>query len=226
MSAKPRAELAAEFGDRWLGVGGSLWWVDDLARLPGVLARAARDLAGDEADPTVVVASEPPELPGFDWQAVWPPPDWQYHSAGGRADASGADAQVRREQWRNWARAARLGVTGAAWAVAETGSVALYGGTAALLPSLLPPAHLMIVHERQVVPTVQAGLARLRVFSDRRGKPPPMVKIVTGPSSTADIEGQLWIGVHGPARVGVVLLAGAVPWAEARPDSVGLSPSR
>jgi L-lactate dehydrogenase complex protein LldG len=37
------------------------------------------------------------------------------------------------------------------------------------------------------------------------------VSLVTGPSRTADIEGQLAIGVQGPSRLVVILVGGGRP---------------
>jgi hypothetical protein len=94
-----------------------------------------------------------------------------------------------------------------AWAVADTGTVAVYGSaSSALWPTLLPPVHVTVVYARQLVETVAEGLAILAADARARGGLPPMVKLISGPSSTADIEGQLWVGVHGPAQVGVVLV--------------------
>ncbi len=97
--------------------------------------------------------------------------------------------------------AADLGMTGCAWAVAETGTVALAASKeTGLLPSILPAAHLVLIHRRQIVRTVREGLLSLD-----HGGLPPILKLVTGPSMTADIEGTLVIGVHGPAKVGALL---------------------
>lgn len=95
-------------------------------------------------------------------------------------------------------------LTGAAVAIAETGTIALDHGPAqgrrAL--SLLPDLHVCVVRADQVVATVPEGLRRLRAAIDA-GRP---VTLVSGPSATSDIELQRVEGVHGPRRL-VVLVA-------------------
>jgi len=106
--------------------------------------------------------------------------------ASGRPLAGPADADV--------------GVTGSWRAVAETGTVVLRseGGR---LEGLLPPVHVVVVHED----AVRAGLRD--VYVDLAGAPPTALVQVTGPSRTADIELTLTTGVHGPGTVVVVLVA-------------------
>jgi L-lactate dehydrogenase complex protein LldG len=98
-------------------------------------------------------------------------------------------------------------LTGAAVAIAETGTIALDHGPAqgrrAL--TLLPDLHVCVVRDDQVVATVPEGLRRLRAAVDD-GRP---VTLVSGPSATSDIELQRVEGVHGPRRL-VVLVAGGL----------------
>lgn len=89
---------------------------------------------------------------------------------------------------------AEVGISLADFAIAETGSLIV---TTMLgqerLSTLLPPVNLVIVH--RIVPTLFEALSQL---------PPGNVAIITGPSRTADIEGKLVRGVHGPGRLLVV----------------------
>ena len=99
------------------------------------------------------------------------------------------------------AREAAVGLTGCTFAVAETGSIALTAGPGrGLLPSVLPHTHIVLVDAARIVPTVRDGLRLLR-----NDGIPPMAKLITGPSMTADIEGTLVVGVHGPAQVAAVV---------------------
>jgi hypothetical protein len=120
--------------------------------------------------------------------------------SGGLVDGEGRP--WTRDRLRDVIAASDIGVTSGRWAVAHTGSVAVYGTPdLGLWPSLLPPAHLITLRAEDIVATLAEGLRRLheeRPF-------PHEVKLVSGPSSTADIEGQLVVGVHGPKRVAVVL---------------------
>ena len=91
---------------------------------------------------------------------------------------------------------AMTGVCRADMAVAETGSVLFASGPdQPRLLSLLPPRHVVLLDPKQIESNLEAALARL----DRRNW-----AIVTGPSRTADIEGILVRGAHGPRELIVV----------------------
>lgn len=93
---------------------------------------------------------------------------------------------------------AEVGVTTAVCAVAETGSVLLRAGPGHhRLASLAPPVHLVLVSE--VVTTLAEGLSRV---GNRTSV------LATGPSRTADIEGVLVRGVHGPGQLLVMRVVG------------------
>lgn len=95
---------------------------------------------------------------------------------------------------------AQLGVTGAAWAVALTGSIVVDSVRAGTrLASLLPETHLALVRASNIVPTPGS---LFRALSSRYpdGLPSSLV-FVTGPSRSADIELVITIGVHGPRSV-------------------------
>ena len=103
------------------------------------------------------------------------------------------------------AAVADLGVTGAAYGIAATGSLALSAARAGgRTAGLLPPVHLAFVRRRNLVPNASALFRALpERFSD--GLPSQLV-LATGPSRTGDIELILTTGVHGPGTVVIGIL--------------------
>jgi len=85
----------------------------------------------------------------------------------------------------------QFGVTQAAGAIAETGSIILKDATtSSRLGALAPWVHIAIVSRQQIFPDVISAVTSL-------GNDPNVIWC-TGPSKTADIEGILIQGVHGP----------------------------
>lgn len=98
-----------------------------------------------------------------------------------------------------------LGVTGAAYGIALTGSLVVDSRRAAgRVVSLLPRVHLAIVPESRLLPT-PGDLFRDLPTLMPDGLPSNMV-LITGPSRSADIELQITLGVHGPRSLWVGLL--------------------
>jgi L-lactate dehydrogenase complex protein LldG len=98
--------------------------------------------------------------------------------------------------------AADVGVTGCHGALAETGSLALLSlPGCSRTASLLPPLHVALVRPDDL-------FFAMGDFFDARTDhiaAASNLTFITGPSRTADIELSLTIGVHGPARVVVIL---------------------
>jgi L-lactate dehydrogenase complex protein LldG len=92
---------------------------------------------------------------------------------------------------------AEIGMTLADLGVAETGSLVLSAGPKRhRLASLAPPHHIALLPRANLVQTLDEAMMRL---GPRTGV------FITGPSRTADIEGVLVRGIHGPGKLWVLL---------------------
>ena len=113
-----------------------------------------------------------------------------------------------RESLREEMVTAGMGVTGADYAVAETGSVVILPRKGlSRLVSLVPPVHLALVRPQDVVETLtDLFLLRRLEYHRNGGEMGSYLNFITGPSRTADIESTLVVGVHGPREVHLVLL--------------------
>lgn len=104
--------------------------------------------------------------------------------------------------------AADAGITGADFALAETGSLVLTSLTEGCqLASLAPPVHIALYRRSQIRASLDEVLQNLPVSRDP-GRPSSArsVVFVSGPSRTADIEQVLVRGVHGPREVHAILV--------------------
>ncbi len=189
---KEQRLLVDEFETRWTAAGGHIFEADGDDGLVQAIVEAWDALVGtaDENKPCSVVYWVNEDVRNLPWGEIFP-----------RIGPIVAYPWDPKGDMRALTSNAAMGITGCAWAVAETGTVALIAAPeTGLLPSILPSAHLVLINRRQIVRTVRDGLRSLSLTAL-----PPILKLVTGPSMTADIEGELVIGVHGPARVGALL---------------------
>jgi L-lactate dehydrogenase complex protein LldG len=93
-----------------------------------------------------------------------------------------------------------LGVTGADFALPETGTLGLLSSPdKPRMVSLLPRIHLALVTQDALRPDLH------QVFAEAKDQ--PYLILVTGPSRTADIELNVTLGVHGPKALVVWVLA-------------------
>jgi L-lactate dehydrogenase complex protein LldG len=95
---------------------------------------------------------------------------------------------------------ADIGITGAAWGIAETGTLVLPSGPGQpRLVSLLPPVHLAVLHAERILPDLHALFGHV-------GTLPSALTFITGPSRSADIGLVPVLGAHGPIEVTVLLI--------------------
>jgi L-lactate dehydrogenase complex protein LldG len=103
--------------------------------------------------------------------------------------------------------AADVAITGVLSAIAETGTLVCASGPASARgASLIPPVHIALVAESQLVADLFDAFAAEKVSGTFFAGSPANISLITGPSKTADIEGVLVTGVHGPGEVHVVLV--------------------
>lgn len=96
------------------------------------------------------------------------------------------------------------GITLASALVARTGSILLHARNAGgRRLSVLPPLHIAVARESQLVPSLDAALKALQADEADWS----YATIITGPSRTADIQKNLVLGAHGPKRLAVILLS-------------------
>ncbi|MEE2822903.1 MAG: LUD domain-containing protein [Acidobacteriota bacterium] len=98
--------------------------------------------------------------------------------------------------------ASSLSVSPARCGIAETGTIVheIVPGTGRLF-SLLPPAQLILLSERDLI--MNSTELFEHMLPEQRGS---SLTLITGPSRTADVEKTLIIGVHGPKKMFVILL--------------------
>lgn len=175
----PTNELAAKFSRELTALHGEV-------ALVGSAEEAEARLASELGEKRVVAWSQAElrRASGLDlmsWAARWKGPD----APDFRAAALEAD----------------VGVTGVDAAIADTGTLVLSAGVGRPRSvSLLPRLHIALVKESQLVARMGAALGQYA------GRPPSAVHFISGPSRTSDIENDLSIGVHGPARVLAIVI--------------------
>ena len=110
---------------------------------------------------------------------------------------------------RDAIRLIRYGLTGVEAALASTGSMLMLSSAAGTSrsASLLPYRHLALIPFDRLYPTMESWVADKR----QTGKLVDLLRnnanisMITGPSKSADIEGNLTLGVHGPRYIHAIL---------------------
>jgi L-lactate dehydrogenase complex protein LldG len=118
------------------------------------------------------------------------------------------DEETPREVLREEIRQSGVGITGADYALAETGSLIIMPRKGlSRLVSLVPPVHIALVRAQDLLDTLDdLFLLRRLEYHQRGGEMGSYLNFITGPSRTADIEMTIVEGVHGPKEVHMVIL--------------------
>ena len=101
-----------------------------------------------------------------------------------------------------------VGVTPAFAGIAETGTLMLLSGKS--VPStlnFLPDTHIVVLPVKRLVGALEDAWRQLRLRHPEGL--PRTINLVTGPSSTGDIEQRIQKGAHGPRRLHIVVVEDA-----------------
>lgn len=190
-------EALARFKQEFEQVDGVFHRVRSLEQVVDVIRGIAR-----EKDVRELMSWAPGEL-GLDLRASLEPHGLSIAVApsDGQDDARG--------RYREAAARAPIGVTGADFALAETGTLILIsGGGRPRSTSLLPDTHIAIFDRARLLETLE----QVGVMLEALHVEPPaslgggVINFITGPSRTADIELTLTRGVHGPKDVHAIFV--------------------
>jgi L-lactate dehydrogenase complex protein LldG len=109
------------------------------------------------------------------------------------------------EDFREVTAKADIGLSTAEWAIADTGSLVLTSGPGkGRTVTLLPPTYVAVVPAHRVLRTVPEAIEKYAGGED--GGLPANVVFHTGPSRSGDIEMEIFVGMHGPGDVHVLLV--------------------
>lgn len=179
-------------------IAGVFHRVPTFEAVPPVIAAIARERGARQ-----VVTWDPAEL-GFD-----PAPALSREGLAMAAVRAGQEDDTARERHRTEAAAAQVGVTGADFVLAETGTLILLSGAGRpRSTSLLPDVHVAVFGRDRLLETLeQVGVMLEALHADAdRSMSGAMINFITGPSRTADIELTLTRGVHGPKEVHAIFV--------------------
>lgn len=181
-SRREYGDLPGRFMQALTAVYGEPHLTENLADATTKLSQILADLGAKR----VLINDEAP-LAGLNLPVRWPHITW--HVVGQTGD-----------DLRAFAAEADVGISGAAAALAETGSVIITSGPGrSRVATLFPPVHIVLL------PTSAITADLFTFTAARQGNLPANLTFVSGPSKTADIEQTMAIGVHGPKRFIVIL---------------------
>jgi L-lactate utilization protein LutC len=109
--------------------------------------------------------------------------------------------ELRSQEIREQVQLIRFGLTGVEAAFASTGSIVVRSGPGtSRAASLLPLHHVALVPLSRLYPSAEGWLAETRNAGSLADfiRASANLAVISGPSKSADIEGVLTLGVHGP----------------------------
>ncbi len=96
-----------------------------------------------------------------------------------------------------------VGITGTMGAIADTGSLIVWPTVdEPRLMSLVPPIHIAVLEASKMFDSFPEAINKL----GWNKKPPGNTLLISGPSKTADIEGILCYGAHGPKQLVILVI--------------------
>ena len=117
--------------------------------------------------------------------------------------------EIIRDEINGYLDRARIGLTGVNAITAQEGAVVLLSNEGNIdLVSLLPEKHIMLASVDKIYADLEEAINMVKIQSFyATGEPlTSFVRIITGPSKTADIEKQLFKGVHGPKELVLIMV--------------------
>ncbi|MBT4522320.1 MAG: LUD domain-containing protein [Halieaceae bacterium] len=141
--------------------------------------------------------------------------DYLYQRFRSHKLVAGNDSRLAAMPWREAGVLPRFGsaengdAAGLSYArlgIAETGSIVTWTGKSCpATNNLLVEDHIVIVELADLVTTMELAWERIHQHIGKQDKPRG-INFISGPSSTADIEGKLVMGAHGPRSWHVILI--------------------
>lgn len=120
-------------------------------------------------------------------------------------DQPSRKALIRQKDWEV-VNAIEVGIGGADFALADTGTLVLFSTTSASRwVSLAPKIHLVLLPEEKILASIDDLFEQFPAPGDMATLG-SAITFITGPSRTADIELKLVLGAHGPKEVQVVIM--------------------
>lgn len=119
--------------------------------------------------------------------------------------------EVMREEIAGYLSRARVGITGANAIAAREGAVVIVHneGNAAKC-AMLPEKHIIVTTPEKVVPSIDeaVNVTKLQTYLSTGKIISSYINVITGPSYTADIEKEVFKGMHGPKEVLILFVDG------------------